>query len=639
MNKCRYIFVTILYFFMSFGISSCDYLDKQPDDQLTMEMIFTDRLRTEDWLAGVYSSIPNPLWGYNQNQGYSIMGDDITIPQDWSPYGWANVYAFTTANWSAISAWNPNYWVELPKRIRAGYQFLENVRVIPEVELDADYVAQMKAEVRFLIAYYYSLLLETYGTVPLVTEICDVNAPTSELMVPQTPYDNIVNWIDQELWDVSTMLPAVYPNNSDWGRITSIMALAIRAKTLLYAASPLYNGNEDFKDWKNSEGLNLFESTYNPEKWKRAADAHKDLITAAEAAGYGLYYEYNSDGTIDPFMSYYNMSIKRFSDGNREIVFGRPVTADLVRWQQHRLPKGIGGNAAMGVTQELVDAFFMEDGTAPILGYNDDGTPIFNPECKLYSEKGFSADNEMRKTQWPGGGPANLADVETGMSPVTMKGTFNMYCHREPRFYVSVIFNKAWLGVENRQVGFLQGQSDTDMSFDSPQNGYNVRKAVPLDTYPKQGKSSYQPGILYRMADAYLGYAEALNETLEAPNGEVYKYVNMIRERAGIPDLKEGLTKDEMRAAIQHERRVEFNCEGIRIQDLRRWKLADKFLNVKLYGMNHDGSEESDDTNNPQAFYKRTFYKERFYNKRMNVWPVPQAQMDINPNLVQAPGY
>ena len=55
-----------------------------------------------------------------------------------------------------------------------------------------------------------------------------------------------------------------------------------------------------------------------------------------------------------------------------------------------------------------------------------------------------------------------------------------------------------------------------------------------------------------------------------------------------------------MRAAIQQERRVEFNCEGIRFHDLRRWKIADKYLGSKLYGMNHDGSEKSDDVNNPR---------------------------------------
>lgn len=617
------------------SVTNCsDYLDYQPDDFLTMEMIFTDKIRTEDWMASVYSSIPSPMWGYFKDQGYNIMGDDITIPQEWQPYGWRNVYAYTTANWSPISAWNPYYWVELPKRIRTGLVFLEQVRVIPEAGLTEQYVNQMKNEVRFLIAYYYSLMIEVYGPIPFSPGVIyAVDAPASELMIGQTPYDEIVDWIDKELKEVSTKLPSVYPDNNDWGRATSIMALAIRARTLLFAASPLFNGNPDLKDWKNNDGVNLFKPDFDSQKWEKAAAAHKELIDAAHAAGYDLYKEYNTDGSIDPFMSYYNMSLKRFSDGNKEILFGRPDNPDLNGFQAHHLPKGIGGNSGMGVTQELVDAFYMKNGIAPILGYNDDGSPIINPGSG-YVEKGFSSAAEVRNTKWRGAeGPERIA------GRVTLDGTYNMYCNREPRFYVSVIYNEAWLGVDNRRVEFLQdGGRDTGYTFDAPQNGYNVRKRVSLETFPRENRFPYQPGILYRLAEAYLSYAEAVNEA-QGPNTTVYEFVNLVRRRAGIPDLQSGLTKEQMREAIQQERRVEFNCEGIRFHDVRRWKLGEKYFNTRLFGMNFNGKKKSDDINDPDAFYKRTFYKNRYFNKRMYLWPVPQAQMDINPNLVQAPGY
>lgn len=635
MKKVKYIIV-ILSLILTVG-SCSDYLDYQPDDFLTMEMIFSDKIRTEDWLASVYSSIPSPMWGYFKDQGYNIMGDDITIPQEWQQFGWANVYQYTTANWSPISGWNPYYWVELPKRIRTGLIFLESVRVIPEAGLTQEYVDQMKNEVRFLIAYYYSLMIEHYGPVPFNPDVIyAIDAPASELLIGQTPYDEIVDWIDAELKDVSTKLPAVYPDNNDWGRITSIMALSIRAKTLLFAASPLFNGNPDLKDWKNFEGVSLMKAEYDAQKWARAANAHKELIDAAHASGYELYKEFNADGSIDPFMSYYNMSLKRFSDGNKEILFGRPSNSDLGGFQAHHLPKGIGGNAGMGVTQELVDAFYMKNGIAPIFGYNEDGSPIINP-ASGYVEKGFSTGAERRLTAWPGGGPASQR--EGNMFPVTMDGTYNMYCNREPRFYVSVIFNEAWLGVDNRRVEFLQdGGRDTGYTFDAPQNGYNVRKRISLEVLPRENRFPYQPGILYRLADAYLGYAEALNESQGATE-EVYNYINMVRERAGIPDLTPGLSKEEMREAIQHERRVEFNSEGIRFHDVRRWKLGEKYFNTRLFGMNFDGNKKSDDENDAKAFYKRTFYKNRYFNKRMYLWPVPQAQIDINPNLIQAPGY
>ncbi len=628
----------ILLLSLILGVTSCsDYLDYQPDDFLTMEMIFSDKIRTEDWLASVYSSVPSPMWGYFKDQGFNLMGDDITIPQEWQPFGWANVYAYTTANWSSISSWNPNYWVELPKRIRTGLIFLREVRTIPEAGLTEEYVNQMKNEVRFLIAYYYSLMIEMYGSIPFAPEVIyAVDAPASELMTGQTPYDEIVDWIDKELKDVSTKLPAVYSDNNNWGRATAVMALAIRARTLLFAASPLFNGNPDLKDWQNADGVNLFKPEYDAQKWKRAAEAHKELIDAARAGGYDLYREYNADGSIDAFMSYYNLSLKRFSDGNKEIIFGRSENENLGDFQRHHLPKGIAGNAGMGVTQELVDAFFMKNGIAPIIGYNDDGSPIVNP-ASGYVEKGFSSEVERRTTSWPGGGPSNLR--EGTLNVITMDGTYNMYCNREPRFYVSVIFNEAWLGVANRRVEFLQdGGRDTGYTFDAPQNGYNVRKRISLEVYPIENRFPYQPGILYRLAEAYLGYAEAINEA-QGPTEEAYRYINLVRERAGIPNLQAGLSKEQMREAIRHERRVEFNCEGIRFNDVRRWKLGEKYLNTRLFGMNFNGNKKSDDDNDPKAFYKRTFYKNRYFNKKMYLWPVPQAQMDINPNLRQAPGY
>lgn len=218
-----------------------------------------------------------------------------------------------------------------------------------------------------------------------------------------------------------------------------------------------------------------------------------------------------------------------------------------------------------------------------------------------------------------------------------MPGTYNMYCNREARFYVSVLYNEAWLGVDNRRAEFFYGTRDNNKTFDSPQNGYEVRKRVGLEIFPRNNVSTYQPGILYRLAEAYLGYAEALNES-NPGNPDILKYINLVRERAGIPGLTGG-SQQEIREAIQRERRVEFNCEGVRIHDLRRWKLAEKELNKDMMGMNFFGTEKSSDAANPNAFYKGTFNMRRSFSKKMYLWPVPQTEIDENPNLTQMPGY
>ena len=83
----------------------------------------------------------------------------------------------------------PYYWVELHKRIRSGLIFLQEAKVLPEKDLKESYVNQMKYEVRFLIAYYYSLMIELYGAIPFTPGVLvSVDAPESEMMTPQRPY-------------------------------------------------------------------------------------------------------------------------------------------------------------------------------------------------------------------------------------------------------------------------------------------------------------------------------------------------------------------------------------------------------------------------------------------------------------------
>jgi len=391
------------------------------------------------------------------------------------------------------------------------------------------------------------------------------------------------------------------------------MCLAVRARMLLFAASPLVNGNQDYVGFVNKKGETLYNTSYDAGKWTKATTACKLLIDKAEEAGHKLYYEYNDDNTIDPFLSYQNMMFKK-GDVNKEILFARP-DCDFSQYDRHAQPRGTGGNGGLGVTQSLVDAFFMKN-----------GLPIDDPASE-YVEKGFSSADEFRNTKWK--------EVQAE-GKVTLSGTYNMYCNREPRFYISVLYNRAWHRREGRTTLFLLDEPDGGPTWDAPQNGYLVRKKVHPDFDPRNGINPYRPGILYRLGEAYLNYAEALNES-DPGNTDIAKYVNLIRERAGIPALASGLSQDDMRKAIRRERRVELNCEGIRYDDIRRWKIGEEVLNGEFSGMNFNGKIISDDENNPDAFFKRTVYQHRVFTKKSYWFPVPQSEIDKNPNLVQNP--
>lgn len=601
-------------------LTSCvDYLDKESDTELTLPMVFEDKTRIEGWLANVYSHVPDPYWGYARKLGWDILSDDMTASERWRQWDW-KVIPMLLGEWTPSTDWDGNYWARLPQLIREANIFIENVHPLPEQGISATEVTYMKAEMRFMIAYYYYLLSNTYGPIPFKPNyIAPTDFNLADLMEGQRPYYEVVDWVDKELQEVAKILPPKYTEARKYGRATSIMCLAVRARMLLFAASPLVNGNPDYANHKNKDGENLFSTTADKTKWAYAAQACKELIDAAEAAGHKLYTENNPDDTIDPFMSYQNLFLTRYDEGNTEILFARPGGLEYGEYEKHATPAASGGSGGLGVTQSLVDAFFTENG----LPINDD------PE---YKETGFSRSDETRNnTVW---------DTEVNGGAITKSGTYNMYCNREPRFYITVSYNNSYFTQEKRLFNFFNGSKDNPHTHDAPQNGYLIRKKISPDLNVKQGTYKYRPGIVYRLGEAYLNYAEALNES-DPGNGEILFYLNKIRERAGIRQYTTGETdanyihvnlndQAEMRKLIRAERRVELSCEGIRYDDLRRWKEAENVLNGDFYGMNFSGRDNS-------SFYVLTPYLKRVYKKAYYWFPIHQSEIDKNDKLVQSP--
>jgi hypothetical protein len=146
---------------------------------------------------------------------------------------------------------------------------------------------------------------------------------------------------------------------------------------------------------------------------------------------------------------------------------------------------------------------------------------------------------------------------------------------------------------------------------------------------------------IIRLADLYLLYAEALNESLENPSQEVYYYVDLVRERAGLKGVVESWqassiypskpsTKEGMREIIQQERMIELAFEGKRFWDIRRWKTAHYWLNQPIRGLNADG-ETPEEFNTVRVLYTPEFSTKDY------LFPIRQHNLRVNPNLVQNP--
>lgn len=626
-----------------FSLSSCsDYLDKEPDDQLTLETVFENKTNMERWLAYIYNATPK-FYNYD---GADAVADELAPSVGWESQGFKAIL-YQNGNWTSASGGVINYWETFPMRIRQVYIFIKYAHALPDVtEKEVNY---MKAECRFFIAYFHAVMAMTYGAVPIIRDATE-EITGETLLLKQEPFNTVVDWAANELLETSKLLPAYYDEDNKYGRITSIICLAMRARLLTFAASPLVNGNQDpdMVNMKNCDGVSIFDSTFKPERWKTAVDANKLLIDEAEKAGHKLYIETIGDD-VDAFQSYQNALMLRYNQGNMEILFPRTYD-DAGYFDRQANPRSMGGAGAIGVTQSLVDAFFMNNGLVPITGYTNDGaTPVINSESG-YSETGYSTVDESYKTTWmyatKGGTEQETEHV------IVPKNTYKMYCGREPRFYISVLYNEEYhwgkdkSNAKNKFANFFSGGEDGGPSHDSPSAGYLIRKRVDPSAIPASSSGTYKKrqGVLYRLAEAYLSYAESLYEysvamgTYTDNETEILDYINRVRYRAGIPQYGKGadqipVTEAQLRDLIRRERRVELNCEaGIRFDDLRRWKEAETALNGKFYGMNALAKSTERD-----EYYKRTLYQTRRFISYW--WPIPQDDIDKNTNLRQLPGW
>jgi hypothetical protein len=600
MKKINIIFSVLLASTMVLTACKKGFLDQVPDSLLTLDEVFKRRTETEKYLANVYSYTRDEANQWN-NGGNPWLGlsDEMDITWNRSNYP---TYAMNLGVWDASSGYY-NFWTHYYRGIRAATTFIQRVDECKELQTyytnGDSVVMQYKAEARFLRAFYYFNLIRQYGPVILLplNETVAPDAPPSETQYARSSMNECVDFVVKELDSAAAQLPVTIKNVQWYGVPTKGVALAVKARLLLYAASPLYNGNADLSSLKNDDGKQLIDQTFNKEKWKKAADAAKAVI---DLNLYSLYKKNN-----DPFKDYRDLFLDNW---NSEVIFARPAT-DYGGWSAHCAPRQLGGSSwnGFGVPQQLIDAYHMANGK------------MIDEAGSGYVETGFS----------------------TAATTYTKAGTWNMYVDREPRFYVSITYNGCdWFsnGCNNaaKIQMYLNGNSGKKSNTDDySRTGYLIRKGVHPSSTSCNSKWVQTINILFRLGEIYLNYAEALNE-YEPGHPDILKYVNEIRSRVGIPGLPSGLTQDEMRNRIRHERRVELAFESHRYFDTRRWKIAEQTDGGDFWGMNIDGGSGGF---TDVSFYQRTAFEKRVFEKKHYLFPIPQSEIDRDKKLIQNPGW
>lgn len=620
----------ILLFVLLIAFSCNDFMDVIPDNVATLNHAFSDKERAERYLFRCYAYIPP--YGTHAEPGL-VSGDENWYHVDVNGHeqpGWDLM-----RHGNNVSAPIFDYWGQGYKALRDCNIFLENIDKV--VDLDDFERKRWIAEVKFLKAYIHFNLLQMYGPIPIVKESLPVSATSEEVAVYRDPVDDVVNYIVQLIDEALPDLPIKINNSiSEMGRITQPTALAIKAKVLVTAASPLFNGNTDYSQLIDKRGVHLFNKTYDQEKWDRAVIACKEAIDVCHEAGHKLYYLSN------PALN--------LSDSTSKIVQSSLIITD--KWNTEHLWGKAFGYFVRGYDIQLATLPRVNAELSRLI------YPKFGPTLKMaelfYTAHGVPIDEDITY-DYEGRSSLTTSEWKDRFNIYPGYTTAKLHLNREPRFYGSLCVDGGWLyGIgrlsEEAQwpLRFLLGQMEGGRIGTERYTvtGFYIKKLAHPETV-NVGSGSWIPKPydwpIMRLADLYLLYAEALNESLTSPNESVYEYIDKVRQRAGLKSVAESWnnyslfsekykTKEGMRDIIHQERSIELMFEGVRFWDIRRWGKAVETFSQPIEGWNIEGTT-------PNEFYQRVIIDNIDYSIRDVLWPINESEILINPNLLQNPGW
>lgn len=554
--------VVLLTINFSLFISSCadlSYTEESTRDEEWTFNYFNEGIK--GLVSGVYAQVYNNE--FESNSAYFLAG-----ATDEAQYALetGDVNSYVNGGWSPANPFS-NTWTKSYTAIADANMFLEKLDQtdLSDWKYNSEYnnwMAQLELfpyEVRFLRAYFYFELFKTYGNVPLVTTTL-TNAQANSLKRDSS--DVIVKFIVDECDAIAPYLPVSYGTEvgSEVGRATRVAAAALKARTLLYDASPLHNPNND------------------KSKWVKAAEACKYILDNAAAWGLKLS-AYGSLWGHDAFF-------------NPELIFGIG-RGESNSFEMANYPVGVeNGSSGNCPTQSLVDQY----------EYQDNGETFL--------------------------------DRHPGSIDLTAE---NPYEGLDPRFALTVVKNgDEWPsnGAQKKIMETFNGGFNAAPKYGATPTSYYLRKFVDGScvTTADNQTTRRHTWIVFRLAEFYLNYAEAVFNATGSANDATYgmtanEAINVLRNRADIqmPEFTEDGADWVKR--YERERLVELAFENHRFWDVRRWMKGDQYFKTIQVANISSNLQLTRSTVN------------RTWDKKMNLYPIPQTELQRNPNLTQNPGW
>lgn len=567
-------------------LSSCtDILDKKPLTEVSDNDLWSDPALLKAFVNSRYNQV-----GVN---GAESMQSSIVDETELTWLRGCETHNFARLSPTDLGRMNGAWWGSDNRSWSTKWTNISNCNIFFE---HVDNVAftdeagktKLVGQVRFIRAFEYWDLIARWGAMPIITKSFSINDRDEIVDQKRNTYKECIDFLVGELDQAAKELPANW-SGDDYGRATSVAALALKSRILLYAASPLMN-----EDVKIPE---VGFTTPEPDRWQKAAKAATEALDAAQAAGNELY---NLDG--DPSKNY-QMIFMDNTAANKETLFARMGTnsaggESISNCDQYNNPNGYGGWGGNCPLQELVDAYeVVKDGVASKFDWN-------NPEEKA-----------------------------------------NPYANRDPRFYATILYDGAKWMTRNVETYFdvdsngkiTGGGKDTKFGNDSwnaSPTGYNMKKFMDEGYALNSWNFCARNWIHLRMAELYLNKAEALYHTGDEEGAR--EALKPIRERAGMPAVT--ATGADLLEAIKNERRIEFAFEEHRYFDVRRWKEAPKYFGSTVHAITIKKYPDGKKTYEVDKL-RSDVGGDRKWDDKMYWLPIPKSEMDKNPNLVQNPGY
>lgn len=567
-------------------LASCaDILDKKPLTEISDNDLWSDPALLKAFVNSRYNQVG--VNGAESMQSSIVDETELTWLRGCETHNFARLSPTDLGRMNgAWWGWDNRSWSTKWTNIsncNIFFERVDNVAFTDETEK-----TKLVGQVRFIRAFEYWDLIARWGAMPIITKSFSINDREEIVGQKRNTYKECIDFLVSELDQAAKELPANW-SGDDYGRATSVAALALKSRILLYAASPLMN-----EDVKIPE---VGYTTPEPDRWQKAAKAATEALDAAQNAGYELY---NLNG--DPSKNYQLIFMDNTA-ANKETLFARMGTSSadgesISSCDQYNNPNGYGGWGGNCPLQELVDAYeVVKDGVASKFDWN-------NPEEKA-----------------------------------------NPYANRDPRFYATILYDGAKWMTRNVETYFevdgngniTGGGKDTKFGNDSwnaSPTGYNMKKFMDEGYALNSWNFCARNWIHLRMAELYLNKAEALYYTGDEEGAR--EALKPVRQRAGMPAVT--ATGTDLLEAIKNERRIEFAFEEHRYFDVRRWKEAPKYFGSTVHAITIKKYPDGKKTYEVDKL-RSDVGGDRKWDDKMYWLPIPKSEMDKNPNLVQNPGY